>query len=137
MNASDPSQAFEVRADAAREGLGVFAARPLAAGETIGFFSGRETNARSRMSLQFGENLFVEPGETDPLRNLNHACEPSARFEGRELFAARDLQSGEAITIDYNAHEDVLSAPFECRCGAKDCVGVVRGWRSLGKRPVP
>jgi len=132
QDASDFS-GFEVRADAAREGLGVFATKPFKAGECIGFFSGRETNVRSRMSLQFGENFFVEPGETDPFRNLNHACDPSARFEGRDLFAARALRPGDAITIDYNAHEDVLSAPFDCRCGAARCVGTVRGRRALSE----
>jgi len=116
---------IEVREDPQRQGLGVFAARALRAGEELGSFSGEITRERSRMSLQFGE-IFVEPGEDEPLRNLNHACDPSAVFRGRTLFAARDLKAGEAVTIDYQAHEDVLSTPFECGCGSPKCRGWIR-----------
>jgi len=116
----------EVREDRERQGLGVFAARAVAKGGRLGYFSGDETTARSRMSLQFGE-VIVEPAPGEPLRHLNHACEPTARFEGRELFAARDLEPGDAVTIDYNAHESEMTEPFECRCGAPGCVGRVQG----------
>lgn len=115
-----------VREDPDRQGRGVFAARAVVAGERLGFFSGDETRTRSRMSLQFGE-VLVEPAPGEPLRHLNHACEPTARFRGRELFAARDLAPGEAVTIDYNAHETTMTEPFECRCGAPGCVGRVKG----------
>jgi hypothetical protein len=122
---------LEVREDPAREGLGVFAAREFKAGASLGFFSGKETRVRSRMSLQFGAEIFVEPAQDEPLRNLNHCCDPSARFVGRNLVAARDLRPGDAITIDYNLQELELSSPFACNCGSERCVGEVRGWRHL------
>jgi len=109
------------------EGHGVFAARPLAAGAMIGTFTGTETAVRSRMSLQFGPGLHVEPGADEPLRYLNHACTPTAVFRGRTLYAARDLATGTEITIDYTAHEDDLSHPFVCRCGAPGCPGLIQG----------
>ena len=122
---------IEVREDAARQGRGVFATRALEKGERLGFFNGAETARRSRMSLQFGDALFVEPDLEEPLRHLNHACAPSAVFRGRALFAARDLNVGEAVTIDYNAHETELSEPFDCSCGTPACPGKIRGWNSL------
>jgi SET domain-containing protein len=85
------------------------------------------------MSLQFGPERHVEPAEDHPLRFLNHACEPNAAFgngelgRDRDLFAVRAIAPGAEITFDYNAHEDELSHPFECRCGSARCVGTVRG----------
>jgi len=118
---------IQVQKDPQRQGLGVFAARPIRRGERLGFFTGEVTSTRTRMSLQFGPDFFVEPGQDEPLRNLNHACEPSAVFEGRTLIAARDLEAGAAVTIDYNAHEDVVSSPFLCGCGSPRCAGWIRG----------
>jgi SET domain-containing protein len=120
---------LEVRDDRERQGKGVFATRAVAAGERLGFFSGTETLARSRMSLQFGD-VIVEPAPEEPLRHLNHACEPSGVFRGRELFAARDLRAGDAVTIDYNAHEEEMAEPFACACGSPRCPGIIRGGRA-------
>jgi hypothetical protein len=113
---------------------GVFAARDMAAGARIAPFTGVETRTRSRMSLQFGRDLHVEPAETCLLRFLNHACNPNAVFVENErvLVARRAIRPGEEITIDYTCHEDALAEPFPCRCGAPDCLGMVRGWKHLG-----
>jgi hypothetical protein len=83
------------------------------------------------MSLQFGASLFIEPGLEDPFRNLNHACSPSACFIGRDLHAYRDLHVGDAVTLDYNLHEEELASPFQCKCGAEGCVGTIQGWKYL------
>jgi hypothetical protein len=112
-------------------GQGVFAARNIAAGTRIGTFEGTETAQRTRMSLQFGPKRHVEPGENHPLRFLNHACKPNAAFTDRSLFARTDIAPGAEITIDYTCHEPELAAPFDCACGATDCLGMVRGWDRL------
>jgi hypothetical protein len=109
------------------DGLGVFTAHDVCADTCIGTFTGVESPLRTRMSLQFGPGLHVEPGADEPLRYLNHACAPTAVFRGRDLYTTRDLAVGTEVTIDYNAHEDALSHPFVCRCGAAGCVGLVRG----------
>ncbi len=110
---------------------GVFAARDLITGEHIGTFAGTESATRTRMSLQFGPEQHIEPGETDPLRYLNHACEPNTVFHNRELTARVAIAADAEITIDYNCHEPELASPFACRCGADECVGMVRGARHL------
>jgi hypothetical protein len=114
-----------------RGGRGVFAARDFRAGDFIARFEGTETALRTRMSLQFGPERHVEPGEHHPLRFLNHACSPNAEFSGTDLRARADIPAGAEITIDYNCHESELAEPFACRCGAPDCTGIVRGWRHL------
>ena len=35
------------------------------------------------------------------LRYLNHCKEPNAEFDGRDLYAIRDIRPGEEITFDY------------------------------------
>jgi hypothetical protein len=112
-------------------GLGVFAARDIEAGERIGDFEGTETATRTRMSLQVGSNRHIEPGEHQPLRYLNHACDPNAAFVDRELRARVDIPAGAEITIDYNCHESELASHFACLCGAASCVGIVKGWDRL------
>lgn len=116
---------------AAHGGHGVFAARDLAAGERIGRFEGTPVAAPTRFSLQFGPGLHLDPGD-HPLRNLNHACAPTAAFRGRDLHALQAIPAGGEVTIDYNCHEAGMSAPFACACGAPDCVGRVAGWSRLG-----
>jgi hypothetical protein len=111
------------------EARGVFASRDFVHGDFIARFEGAETAQRTRMSLQFGPERHVEPAEDHPLRFLNHACDPNAVFQDRDLFAAKPIASDEEITIDYNVHEDELSHPFECGCGSPACVGWVRGRR--------
>ncbi len=130
-NLPDLAPGIEVRVDPERQGWGVFAAAEFPAGARLGFFTGQVSPRRSRMSLQFGRDLFIEPGPDDPFRNLNHACYPSARFVGRNLHATRDLHVGEAITIDYSLHEDELASPFPCKCGEVGCMEMVGGWNSL------
>ena len=121
-----------VRVREALDGSGVFAARAFTAGDFIARFEGLETSARTRMSLQFGPERHIEPAKDCPLRFLNHACEPNAVFRGVDLHAARDIPERMEVTLDYNAHEDTLSHPFECRCGSPVCVGWVRGRLSQG-----
>ena len=126
----DAADSFGIRTTRDGRGHGVFAACDLVAGETVGRFEGTETATRTRMSLQFGTDLHVDPGG-HPLRFLNHACDPSAVFSGRVLVVRRALAAGAELTIDYTCHEPLLAFPFPCECGSPLCVGTVRGWSRL------
>lgn len=110
---------------------GVFAARALAAGSFIGRFEGEPVAMPTRLSLQVGANLHIEPAADCPLAFLNHACDPSAVFSGRVLVVRRALAAGAELTIDYTCHEPLLAFPFPCECGSPLCVGTVRGWSRL------
>lgn len=58
---------------------------------------------------------------------INHCCEPNclARIvRGHILyFAARDIQPGEELTVDYRFDPDVEQV--KCRCGAPNCRGTI------------
>lgn len=58
---------------------------------------------------------------------INHCCDPNcvARIcKGHILyFAARDIQPGEELTVDYRFDPDVEEV--KCRCGAPGCRGTI------------
>lgn len=66
---------------------------------------------------------------------INHCCEPNcvARIvKGHILyFAARDIQPGEELTVDYRFDPDVEEV--KCRCGAANCRGTINLKKESGK----
>ena len=59
----------------------------------------------------------------------NHSCAPNTGYLGLDVVALRDVAEGEELTLDYAELLDEESEPFECRCGAAECRGLVRGVR--------
>ena len=68
-------------------------------------------------------------------RFVNHSCEPNCEiqkwtvngFYRMALYTLRDLEPGDELTYDYNFS---LFNPHEgqsCRCGSKNCRGVIGG----------
>jgi hypothetical protein len=114
------------------------ATRPFEAGECIVELEGVLTARPSRYTVQLAEDLHLAPPPgLDPAdttraawRFLNHACEPNARLDGRQLMAWRPIAAGEEITFDYETTELDMAEPFACACPA--CGGrPVRGFRHL------
>jgi len=68
---------------------------------------------------------------------INHCCEPNcvARIvKGHILyFAARDIQPGEELTVDYRFDADVEEV--KCRCGAPNCRGTINLKKEVRRRP--
>ena len=92
-----------VVADSEIHGRGLFAGKPIAAGDYIGFYRGQATLEDGMYVLWVeqddGEWLGFD-GNND-LRFLNHAQAPNCELDGQELYAARDIRAGEELTIDY------------------------------------
>jgi uncharacterized protein len=61
---------------------------------------------------------------------LEHACDPNAFLDMSELWlwALRDIQPGEHLTIDFAATEDRLLQQFACTCGSPRCRGWITGY---------
>lgn len=66
---------------------------------------------------------------------LNHSCEANCRIKigcGVLLIAIREINSDEELTINYNAsYYDLGNTSFECKCGSKNCCGIVKGYKEL------
>lgn len=121
-------------------GHGLFATRPIGRGETLLRIEGRVQPTPTRYSIQLDDGTHVECEEgldeqtlreRYPWRFLNHSCEPNARIAGRTLVAQLSIAEGEEITFDYTTTEAQMAEPFDCRCGATQCLGTIRGFAHL------
>ncbi len=130
------SRRKSVRVGWTRIGKGVFSRRSYPAAAVVGEITGEiidDANYGSEYCFDIGDGLLLEP--VAPFRFVNHSCDPNCEFDYLErsgpaaeerhktvlLFALRDIQKGEELTIDYNwTAEDAIP----CRCQAVSC----RGW---------
>ena len=60
-----------------------------------------------------------------PARFVNHSCEPNARGGSGRDVAARAIEAGEEITVDYVA-EQVPGLELRCQCGSPRCRGALK-----------
>jgi len=135
---------YAMRGDAI-EGYGIFATRPIAAGEVVCRGEGQAQrivtrqhvqstwSAADRITLQrygypLGDGVYAiwsaNPADWAP---QNHSCDPNTRMVGLDMVATSDIAAGDELTIDYAEMLGEESEPFDCRCGALTCRGRVTG----------
>ena len=128
-------------------GKGLFAARPIAAGETILRFTGpliglADTIAKGDTEgnpLQVGPAHYIDlepPGVF-----VNHSCTPNAGIRDDVLLTAlRPLAAGEHVCCDYSTtmweadeRTAVGDTPWamRCRCGSAQCRGTAGEFPTL------
>ena len=120
---------------------GLFAERAFVDGDPIGALPcTAEHAAPTRYTVQVGRTRHVEVG---PFAFLNHACSPSVRIDTDRMLvvAARAIAAGDELTFFYPSTEWEMACPFVCRCGERDCIGLVAGARFLpasvmGRHPI-
>lgn len=114
--ANDP-QKFKVNAGLSPiDGHGAFAAEPIPARRKIGEIRGesinvREARLRARgrqriMLVKVSIRRAIDASQSgDAFRYTNHSCAPNATMRIRsgrvELYAMRDIRSGEELTVTY------------------------------------
>jgi SET domain-containing protein len=109
-------------------GYGLFAARPICAGETILDWSGcaRRLSDEQVAALPPEESRYISRIDGQyvlflvPARFVNHSCDPNARAGSGRDVAVRDIAEGEEITVDYVA-EQVPDLDLLCGCGSPRC----------------
>jgi len=71
--------------------------------------------------------------EGSVLAFMNHSCRPSAIVVAQALAvrARTDLKIGEEVTFFYPSTEWEMVRPFECLCGAPNCIHYVAGAKYL------
>lgn len=126
-------------------GYGIYANRDIKEGEVIFKGEGRsqriitkrfvEKNWNEEEKLHFrryaypvSEELFIlwddDPSEWAP---QNHCCNPNTAFAGLNVLAVKNISAGEELTLDYAHFLDENMEPFQCKCGAKKCRGLIEG----------
>ncbi|MGA7430582.1 MAG: SET domain-containing protein [Xanthobacteraceae bacterium] len=121
-----------VRIGRASTGLGLFAAKPIAAKAYIVTYQGRriptaeahrrEREGKAKFMFEINRHWTIDGSSRRNLgRYINHACRPNCEAvlrKGRMMFVAlRDVAADEEITLDYGKeYFDLFIAPFGCRC---------------------
>lgn len=113
-------------------GIGAYAGRDIHPGEKLCSVTGAVSTRPTRMSLQIGPSLHIEPDQA-AWQYINHSCDPNLAVDFTEwrFAAVRSIVAGEELNWNYLTTEWHLSSPFECRCGAKGCFRTIAGFSAL------
>lgn len=87
-------------------GKGLFARLPMKKGHYLGTYKGPETTDMENAGphvlwVEVDDGSWLGRDGRNILRYLNHHEEPSAEFDGFDLYALRDIPEGMEITIHY------------------------------------
>ncbi len=119
-------------------GLGVFAARDLAAGDVIleidgpiiDFAETKRRGPRECMAIQIGYDRYIDTQA--PGVFVNHSCDPNAGIrDDKYLVALRPIPRGREIRFDYSTTMEEQSFTMQCLCGAPGCRQVVQDFSTL------
>ena len=96
--------------DSPIHGKGLFASEDISANSYVGFYEGAQTLENGMYvlwveqedsGLEHDGHYWMGYDGTGDLRFLNHARPPNCELDGQELYASRNIHSGEELTIDY------------------------------------
>lgn len=126
-------------------GFGIYAATDLDKGEVV--FCGEESEHRL-VTKRYVETAWSEEEKKAfrhyayPISNevysiwdkepqawapQNHSCNANTVYDGLNVIAAKNIQKGEELTLDYALFLDESTAPFQCHCGTTNCRKLIRG----------
>jgi hypothetical protein len=133
------TDAVEVRENSDIEGSGLFAIRPIPAGELIFQFDDSKppvhlyelVNWQRKKRAEFF-NFANQIGRDEwsfrqgNIKFMNHSCDPNAWWNSYGTLTARsDIKQGDEVTYDYSTTDITLTYSMQCRCGSTSCRGVV------------
>jgi SET domain-containing protein len=119
-------------------GLGVFARRTFATGETILVREERPVTPEQPLDETKGEFEYhcdwLEGGRQVylgyPARHINHSCEPNAFLSERaglnHIVALKPIRPNEEVVMHYGVNL-WAGEPWQCNCGAERCLGTLPG----------
>ena len=136
-------------------GMGLFAARDLAAGEKLIEYKGTRYAEGELPDMEIdGLTKFLGLSDGTGIDGTgwaalaNHSCEPNCELReetGRKqlhawLYALRDIRCGEELVWDYRLDVRSRKEAFSlwaCACGAETCRGTMANPDRLRKRKAP
>lgn len=119
-------------------GTGVFSNLSFPARKKIGEIDGervtiKEMNRRVEKlhviyMIQVDDKEAIDCSKSrTPLKYINHSCDPNTRMQVRgkrvEIFAIRNIESEEELTLDYGVTHH--SGELKCKCGTAKCRGFI------------
>jgi len=115
-------------------GGGLFTSSPIRNGAIIYDFAHCSPSpVATYRTIQVG--IAVHMDDRELVGYLNHMCRPNAFVHAETLTvrAARDILAGEELGFFYPSTEWDMARPFQCACGAAECIGLVAGAKHLSE----
>jgi uncharacterized protein len=130
-------------------GKGVFALRPIRAGEIVVEYTGRVLTWKAAQKrhphnpdepnhtffFHVDDKRVIDGGDGgNAAKWINHACGPNCEADEQDgrvfIKALRDIAPGEELNYDYGLildgkHTKKVKKEFECRCGTPECRGTM------------
>lgn len=123
-------------------GKGLFVKNRLSKGDFVAYIKGNISTVKKQLLYTKEEALmnsdwvgismtyWIDPDL--PFKYLNHSCDPSCGIKGkRSLYALRDLNIGDEITIDYSTIEGNPYWKMDCNCGSSKCRRIIKSISDL------
>ncbi|WP_246226505.1 SET domain-containing protein-lysine N-methyltransferase [Pseudomonas atagonensis] len=119
---------FEIIRDSRGNATAVSARRDFLRISRMCRVSGQLLPYRCRQTRQLQPGIHIYDPRFCGL--LEHACDPNVFLDWSEmwLWALKDIQPGDRLTMDYAATEDKLLHQFACGCGSPHCRGWITGY---------
>jgi uncharacterized protein len=124
--------AFSIKQQDDGMGFGVYTKKDIKRGSMVARFSGTLVDHVVQHSLQVNPTTHIYDPHFAGL--LLHSCSPNVALDMQDftIWALKDIETGEALTMDYASTEDRLFKQFECLCSSDNC----RHWVTGRKEPV-
>ena len=92
------------------------------------FYAGSMHSVPNYLTVQVGDDQHITL-QPEFLQYTNHSCDPNTFFDtsSMEFIALRSILPGEELTFFYPSTEWEMAQPFECHCGADNCIGEIKG----------
>jgi uncharacterized protein len=125
---------------------GLFARQNIKKGEVVFTVQGVETvsfvprNSHEALhwfphSLGIRPYTWINPSNNEPLRYINHSCNPNVGIKNSiKIVALRDIEKDEHITIDYSITEIDPRFGMKCICGEKICRKTIKAIDSIPEK---
>jgi len=112
---------FNVQSRESGKGDGVYTKKSFMRGELVARITGNIVPNVNQHTLQMTPTTQMH----DPYFTgfLLHSCSPNIYLDMTEfeIWALRDIEAGQPLTMDYATTEDVLFKQFPCLCGTPNC----------------
>lgn len=114
------------------KGAGVYTKRSFQRGELVARITGNIVPHIAQHTLQITPTTHLHDQYFTGY--LLHSCSPNIFLDMNEfeIWALRDIEAGQSLTMDYSSTEDVLFKQFPCLCETPNC----RYWISGRKEKV-
>ncbi|MEO8412187.1 MAG: SET domain-containing protein-lysine N-methyltransferase [Ginsengibacter sp.] len=99
------------------------------AGDVFSTFEAAETLPfPNKYTVQVAEDVHIIL-HPEFLQYINHSCDPNVFFdtEKMQLSCLKNIAAGDEFTFFYPSTEFSMSSPFNCFCGANNCLHTIQG----------